>query len=120
MNHYSNYCINYSVDKIQSNKTKLKWRSSNKTTNIVTTEIPFIIEAKTSDINNKKSISYHLVESAHSLCLNKIETISAQIQACERLLKYIKDEKDLRIIEKENEELKFALDLINLSLISNI
>lgn len=85
--------------------------------NISATEIPFIVEAKTSGINNKKTISYNFIESAHNLCLNKIEIVSAQIQACERLFKYVKDETDLRIIEKEIEELKFALDLINLSLI---
>jgi hypothetical protein len=85
--------------------------------NIVATEIPFIIEAKISGINNKKIISYNFIESAHSLCLNKIEIISAQIQACERLFEYVKDGTELRIIEKEIVDLKFALDLINLSLI---
>ena len=47
------------------------------------------------------------------LCLNKIQIISGQIQACERLLKYAMDETDLSTIEKEILELKFALDLIN-------
>ena len=81
--------------------------------NVVKTEQPFLIEAKSSGYYQKKSISYNFIESAHSLCLNKIEIISAQIQACERLLKYTKDEIDMTVIEKEIIDLKFALDLIN-------
>jgi hypothetical protein len=80
--------------------------------NIVKTEQPFLIEAKSSGYY-KKSISYNFIESAHSLGFNKIDIISAQIQACERLLKYTKDEIDITVIEKEIVELKFALDLIN-------
>ncbi len=81
--------------------------------NIVKTEAPFLIEAKTSGFSEKKSISYYFIESVHSLCLNKIEIILEQIQACERLLKYVKDKTDEAIIEKEILELKFALDLIS-------
>ncbi len=81
--------------------------------NIARTEQQIFIEAKTSGNYKKKSISYHVMESSHSLCLSKIEIISAQIQACERLLKYAMDETDLSTIEKEILELKFALDLIN-------
>jgi hypothetical protein len=81
--------------------------------NIAVTEQPILIEAKTSGSYGKKSISYHVIESPHGLCLNKTETISAQIQACERLLKYAKDETDLSTIEKEILELRFALDLIS-------
>ena len=81
--------------------------------NIAKTEQQIFIEAKTSGNYRKKSISYHVMESPHSLCLSKIEIISAQIQACERLLKYAMDETDLSTIEKEILELKFALDLIN-------
>jgi hypothetical protein len=81
--------------------------------NIIQTETPFLIEAKTSGFSEKKSISYYFIESVHSLCLNKIEIILEQIQACERLLKYVKDKTDEAIIEKEILELKFALDLIN-------
>ncbi len=82
--------------------------------NIAITEQPFLIEAKTtSDYHKKKIISYTFVESYHSLCLNKVEIISAQIQACERLLRYSRDESDVSFIEKEMLELKFALDLID-------
>jgi len=81
--------------------------------NITVTEQPILIEAKTSGSYGKKSISYCVIESSHGLCLNKTEIISAQIQACERLLKYAKDETDLSTIEKEILELRFALDLIS-------
>ena len=70
--------------------------------NIIERENPIIVEAKTcgcntaSNNNNnknsqKKSITYHFIESAHILCLDKNELILAQIQACERLLKYSKE-----------------------------
>jgi hypothetical protein len=81
--------------------------------NLVEIETPFIIEAKTCGCKNKeRNISYHFIESAHSLCIDKKEIIVAQIQACERLLKYVKDEMDLIAIKKEISDLKFALDLI--------
>ena len=81
--------------------------------NITITEQPILIEAKTSGSYGKKNISYCIIESSHGLCLNKTEIISAQIHACERLLKYAKDETDLSTIEKEILELRFALDLIS-------
>lgn len=81
--------------------------------NITETEIPFIVEAKTCGCNNKKSISYHFIEPAHSLCLDKREIILAQIQACERLLKYARDELDKTTIQKEISELKLSLDLMH-------
>jgi hypothetical protein len=81
--------------------------------NIAETENPFVIEAKTCGCKNKKNITYSFIESSHSLCIDKREIILAQIQACERLLKYVKEEIDLRIIKKEISELKLAQDLIS-------
>ena len=81
--------------------------------NIVESEIPFIVEAKTCGCKNKKSISYHFIESSHSLCLDKRELVLAQIQACERLLKYSRDELELTTIKEEITELKLALDLLH-------
>jgi hypothetical protein len=81
--------------------------------NIAQTENPFIIEAKTCGCKNKKNITYSFIESSHSLCIDRREIILAQIQACERLLKYVKEEMDLRIIKKEISELKLAQDLIS-------
>jgi hypothetical protein len=81
--------------------------------NIAQTENPFIIEAKTCGCKNKKNVTYSFIESSHSLCIDKVEIILAQIHACERLLKYVKDKTDLAAIEKEISELKLALDLTN-------
>ncbi len=74
-------------------------------------ETPLIMEAKTSGYNNK-NVSYHFTESSHSLCLDKREIILAQIQACEKLIKYTIDKSELIAIEKEIAELKLVLDLI--------
>ncbi len=81
--------------------------------NIAQTENPFVIEAKTCGCKNKKNITYSFIESSHSLCIDRREIILAQIQACERLLKYVQDEIDLRTINKEISELKLAQDLIS-------
>jgi hypothetical protein len=48
-----------------------------------------------------------------SLCLDKKDIISAEIEACNRLSKYTRDELDKKVIEREIAELKMALDLIN-------
>lgn len=78
--------------------------------NIVESEIPFLVEARSCGCDNRKrSISYHFIESVHGLCLNRIEIILAQIDACERLLKNAKNEKDVSIIEKEILELKSSI-----------
>ncbi len=79
--------------------------------NIAQTENPFVIEAKTCGCKNKKNITYSFIESSHSLCIDRREIMLAQIQACERLLKFIKDKIELAAIEKEISELKLAQDL---------
>ena len=71
------------------------------------------MEAKTCGCKNKKSISYHFIESSHRLCLDKRELVLAQIQACERLLKYSRDELELTTIKEEITDLKLALDLLH-------
>ena len=82
--------------------------------NIAEIETPILFEAKACGCkNNKKTVSYHFIESAHSLCIGKREIISAQLQACERLLKYTKDDVDSTIIEKEILELKSILGLVH-------
>jgi hypothetical protein len=81
--------------------------------NIAQTENPFVIEAKTCGCKNKINITYSFIESSHSLCIDRREIILAQIQACERLLKYVKEDIDLRLIEKEISELKLTQDLVS-------
>ena len=41
--------------------------------NIIKTETPFLVEAKTAGYNNRKNrnVTYHFIESAHTLCLDK-------------------------------------------------
>jgi hypothetical protein len=81
--------------------------------NIIENEIPYLVEAKTCGCNERgKSVSYHFIESTHGLCLNKIELMSAQIQACERLLKYAKDEQESMLLTDEIAHLRLALDMI--------
>ncbi len=79
--------------------------------NIAQTENPFVIEAKTCGCKNNKNITYSFIESSHSLCIDRREIILAQIQACERLIKYVKDKIELSAIEREISELKLAQDL---------
>ena len=72
-----------------------------------------MVEAKTCGCTERgKSVSYHFIESSHSLCLDKGELILSQIQACERLLKYSKDDDETVVLKDEISKLKLALDLI--------
>jgi hypothetical protein len=58
-------------------------------------------------------VTYTFIDSYHSLCLDKKDIISAEIEACNRLSKYTRDERDREVIKKEIAELKMSLDLIN-------
>jgi hypothetical protein len=81
--------------------------------NIIENEIPYLVEAKTCDCNERgKGVSYHFIESTHGLCLDKIELMSAQIQACERLLKSAKDEQERILLKDEITRLHLALVMI--------
>jgi hypothetical protein len=81
--------------------------------NIIESETPFLVEARTCGCKERgKSVSYHFIESAHSLCLGKGELMLAQIQACERLLKYAKEDEEITTLKDEITKLKLALDLI--------
>ncbi|HKO65661.1 MAG TPA: hypothetical protein VJU13_10705 [Candidatus Nitrosocosmicus sp.] len=81
--------------------------------NILESETPFLIEAKTCGSSKKKNIYYYFIESSHSLCLDKSEIIPAQIQACNTLLKYAKDESDTEAINREMTELRLTLDMMH-------
>ena len=80
--------------------------------NIIKTEIPFIVEAKTTGCHEKKNrgITYHFIESAHTLCMDKEELLNSQIQSCERLLDKPEKEGDQDIIQNEITKLNLALD----------
>ena len=79
--------------------------------NIMESEIPHLIEAKICGFNNTgKKVSYHFVEPSLNLCLEKSELLLGQIHACERLLKYRKDDEEVSILIKEIAKLKLAMD----------
>lgn len=81
--------------------------------NIVENEIPYLVEAKTCGCKERRrGVSYHFIESSHGLCLEKGELMLAQIQACERLVRYAKDEEEIAVLKDEITRLKLALDLI--------
>ena len=81
--------------------------------NIIENEIPYLVEAKTCGCNERgKSVSYHFIESSHGLCMDKIELMAAQIQACERLLKLAKDDGEIILLENEISKLRSALEII--------
>lgn len=81
--------------------------------NIAQTEADVDIIAKTCGCKDKKrKVTYSFVDSYHSLCLDKKDIILSEIQACERLLNYTRDENDRVAVEKEIAELKLTLDLI--------
>jgi hypothetical protein len=81
--------------------------------NVIENEIPYLVEAKTCGCKERgKSISYRFLDSAHSLFLNKGELMLGQIQACERLLKYTKDNNEILVLEDEISRLKLALDMM--------
>jgi hypothetical protein len=81
--------------------------------NVTDTESPTIL-AKTCGCKEKYlKVTYFFIDSCHSLCLDKKDLIYAEIEACNRLSRYTRDEIDKKIIEKEIVELKMSLDLIN-------
>jgi hypothetical protein len=82
--------------------------------NISDSESPLIILAKTCGCKGRNmKVTYSIIDSYHSLCLDKKNIISAEIEACQRLSKHTVDEKDKLVIETELAELKMSLDLMN-------
>jgi hypothetical protein len=82
--------------------------------NIAHTEEDYDIVAKTCGCNDRKrKVTYSFVDSYHSLCRDKNDIILSEVQACERLLKYTRDDNDTVVLEKEIGELKLALDLLH-------
>ena len=79
--------------------------------NILETEFPFKIEAKTSKLNDKTNVIYLFAEPYHNICIDKKEIITEQIKACENLLKY-SNKNDSLALENEISELKLALDIL--------
>lgn len=85
--------------------------------NISEEESPYDIVAKTCECENRKrKVTYSMIDTCHSLCHDKKDLIVGQIEACQRLVKYIakdgRDDIDRQAILSEIDELKMILDLI--------
>ena len=80
--------------------------------NIADSEVPVMIVAKACGCTEKRKISYAFSHGYHDLCLDKKDIVSAQLEACERLLKYAVDLNDKTAVEHEIIELGMALDLM--------
>jgi hypothetical protein len=82
--------------------------------NISVTEVPLKIIAKTypCKVRRNKKVIYSFTDAYHSLCLDKKDILSAELEACERLSKNAADESERTAIETEIYELKMALDLL--------
>jgi hypothetical protein len=81
--------------------------------NIANMEESVKIVAKTCGCKEKqKKVTYSFIDETHGLCIDKKDIISAELEACERLLKYTAEKADEQTIKKEITELKMALDLM--------
>jgi UTP:GlnB (protein PII) uridylyltransferase len=81
--------------------------------NVVISEVSSNIMAKVcTDNDRSRKVTYTFVDAYHSICIDKKDILSSQLEACERLFKYSKDEGDKKVIEKEITELKMTLDLM--------
>ena len=80
--------------------------------NIIVSESPVGIVAKTCGCRDKRGVTYQMVDSYHSLCMSKQEIWLAEVAACQELLAHTVDEADRIMIEVELDQLKMALDLL--------
>lgn len=61
---------------------------------------------------NSKKVTYSFADNYDYLSIDKRDVISAELEACERLLKYNVDEIDKKTVEREIADLKMILDLM--------
>ena len=81
--------------------------------NIANTEEDSDMIAKTCGYKDtKRKVTYSFVDSYHSLCKDKKDIMLSELQACEILFKYPRDEYDTITVENEIAELRLALDLL--------
>jgi hypothetical protein len=80
--------------------------------NIETEEGPLILAKTSGNRTEGRKVSYSFAEPEHALSLDKKEILIAEIEACERSLKYTSDEIEKDTIENELSELRMALDLM--------
>ena len=81
--------------------------------NIAESEAPHDITAKTcGSKENGRKVIYSFVESFHNLSKDKKDIILSEINACERLRRYVREELDREVIEAEISDLRMTLDLL--------
>jgi hypothetical protein len=81
--------------------------------NIITEEYDSPVMAKTCGCKStKRKVTYSFLNDSHSLCLDRKDLMTAQLEACSKLIRYATDEDDKNAVEKEINELKMALDLM--------
>jgi len=74
--------------------------------NVVISEVSSNVMAKLCNENDRsRKVTYTFVDAYHNICIDKKEILSSQLDACERLLKYSRDEVGKQAIEKEITEL---------------
>ena len=73
---------------------------------------PLNLVAKTCGCKENNRVSYLFLEEPHGLCIDKKDLLEAQIQACETLLKYTKDDLERSTVQREIDELRMARDLM--------
>jgi hypothetical protein len=71
-----------------------------------------VVVAKTCGCKERQKVTYEVAEESHKLCLDKKDILQAEIEACEKLLSYVRDESERAIVIKEIVDLKTALDLL--------
>jgi hypothetical protein len=81
--------------------------------NIGYTESLWNVVAKTCGCKEQnRKVIYSFIDIYHSLCIDKKDIISAELEACERLFKDVINKGDRQTIEKEIAQLKMALHLM--------
>lgn len=71
-----------------------------------------LLIARTAGSKSGQRVIYSFTNPENVLAVGKKEIILAEMQACERLLKYTNDAFETGLIEKEISELRMALDLL--------
>jgi hypothetical protein len=79
--------------------------------NIVYPESAAVL-AKTCRYKDKRKVAYTFADESHNICMDKKDIIQAEIEACEKLSRYVIDESERAVVAKEIAELKTALDLL--------
>jgi hypothetical protein len=80
--------------------------------NIADSEANNILVAKTCGCETTTGkVAYSFVDTYHALSLDRRDIMVAELEACERLLKYAADS-ERHIVRKEISDLKLALDLM--------